>query len=289
MNLEDLQSARNRERRTDSLQSLPDSFYTDAGAFVGELRARREEVAAAAADPFDSAEVNQLTNSIKTAENTIEAIYERRVGKVVKLASLDAAGMSADDAELTSEERDLFDTLTGAIERNRQVTLGTAEGKIEAATEPDERTTEEGEATTASTPTGSEPPSKGASTDPDPAAEESVSNGVSDEKAIDANGSQGRTGGGLEAADAMGAPAGTAPTETDTDPAAGSDPDGAVPEEDDTDTIDRATVRITRDVGEIMGIDGRNYRLTSDDVIQLPAANARPLVDRDAAERLDPS
>ena len=119
MDLEDIQSARSRERRTDSLQPLADSFYEDAGAFVRELRAKRTEVAAAADDPFDSPDVRRLTNSIKTAENTVEAIYERRVGKVVKLASLDAAGMTPDDDGLTPEERDLFGTLTEAIEHNR--------------------------------------------------------------------------------------------------------------------------------------------------------------------------
>ena len=114
MDLEDIQSARSRERRTDSLQPLADSFYEDAGAFVRELRAKRTEVAAAADDPFDSPDVRRLTNSIKTAENTVEAIYERRVGKVVKLASLDAAGMTPDDDGLTPKERDLFGTLTEA-------------------------------------------------------------------------------------------------------------------------------------------------------------------------------
>ena len=116
MELEEIQSARSRERRTDSLQPLADSFYTEAGEFITELRAKRTEIAAEADDPFDSSEVRRLTNSIETAENTVEAIYERRVGKVLKLASLDAAGMSTDDNGLTPEERDLFGTLTDAIE-----------------------------------------------------------------------------------------------------------------------------------------------------------------------------
>ncbi|TKX76832.1 hypothetical protein EXE53_29765, partial [Halorubrum sp. SD626R] len=50
---------------------------------------------------------------------------------------------------------------------------------------------------------------------------------------------------------------------------------------------DRTTVRITRDVGPILGVDDREYDLASEDVVTLPAENADPLVQRDAAERLD--
>jgi len=55
----------------------------------------------------------------------------------------------------------------------------------------------------------------------------------------------------------------------------------------DGDAVDRATVKITADVGEIFGVDERAYDLTENDVVRLPEANAGPLVDRDAAERLD--
>jgi DNA replication factor GINS len=51
--------------------------------------------------------------------------------------------------------------------------------------------------------------------------------------------------------------------------------------------VDRSTVKITADVGEIFGVDERAYDLTEDDVVTLPEPNAGPLVDRDAAERLD--
>jgi DNA replication factor GINS len=40
-------------------------------------------------------------------------------------------------------------------------------------------------------------------------------------------------------------------------------------------------------VGEILGVDERAYDLASEDVVTLPAANAEPLVERDAAEPLD--
>ena len=49
----------------------------------------------------------------------------------------------------------------------------------------------------------------------------------------------------------------------------------------------RTTVRITRDVGAIFGVDEREYDLADEDVVSLPDANADPLIERGAAERLD--
>jgi len=374
MDLEDIQSARSRERRTDSLQPLADSFYAEAGEFVAELRAKRKEVAAEADDPFDSSEVRRLTNSIETAENTVEAIYERRVGKVLKLASLDAAGMSTDDDGLTPEERELFRTVTDAIERNRrQVIEGVATTENDAGTS-ETAAASAGEPTAAPDPTpdtntdigadadgahGTEAPradSDRAPEAPEPPteepADERATNSIADDVRAEETRNEPRNGNGdgyeneegkaepMGAADAMGAPAGTASEpstdsgrETDggvsaadgrseaatgtedtaTDPsvvpepsagartdgeertssedgsrAADADGENRTPSMDGTtETADRETVRITRDVGEIVGIDERVYELASEDIVQLPTANAKPLVDRDAAERLE--
>ena len=46
-------------------------------------------------------------------------------------------------------------------------------------------------------------------------------------------------------------------------------------------------MRITRDVGEIFGVDEHVYTLESDDVVTLPAENAAPLLEREAAEKLE--
>ena len=373
MDLEDIQSARSRERRTDSLQPLADSFYEDAGAFVRELRAKRTEVAAAADDPFDSPDVRRLTNSIKTAENTVEAIYERRVGKVVKLASLDAAGMTPDDDGLTPEERDLFGTLTEAIEHNRNEVIeglattddGTSDPTGDepiADAEPDPRP-ESGSGSESDSDPGLEPEPgiesgselDAAETDATTAASrtahranvDGATGGVADRDANPVADGKGTTDAdtntdvnadAVGAADAMGAPAGTAPREpgsgagredantasadagapagptnaarsTDTVDAGGpstrggsdsdrrTDPDhdsGAEGRDrtgtgtgNESGTTDRETIRVTRDVGEIVGIDERVYELASEDVVTLPTANAKPLVDRNAAERLD--
>src|SRR6056297_3415254 len=128
MNLDELQSIRDRERQSDSLQQLRETFYADAGEFVQQLREERETAAARADDPFDAPEVNHLTDDIKTAEQTVEAIYERRVGKLVKMASFAAADMPTEDEGLTAEERELFEELVASIEANREQVFGVLDG-----------------------------------------------------------------------------------------------------------------------------------------------------------------
>lgn len=302
MDVEELQSARSRERRTDSLQPLSESFYTDAGAFVRELRAERKQVADAVDDPFDSSEVRRLTNSIETAENTVEAIYERRVGKVVKLASLEAAGMSTDDDGLTPEERDLFVSLVDAIERNRANVIEHLAN--EAGSGPDVRDDADD--------TDSDRLASGTDDSPEP-----TTHGAGDPTVAKRTGTRGKKEVGSDdadattattdapsTADAMGAPVGTVDG-SDRDPdealisangagagvetASGGDvaDDDRQPDSRSPNDTERTTVRITRDVGEIVGVDQRVYDLAAEDVITLPAANAGPLVERDAADRLD--
>ena len=143
MKLDELQSVQSRERQTDSLQQLRETFYEDAGEFIQQLREERDAAAERADDPFDAPEVNRLTDDINTAESTVEAIYERRVGKIVKMASLAAADMPAEEDGLTREERDLFETLVGAIENNREHVLDVLAGEASAGDVVDTGTSSE--------------------------------------------------------------------------------------------------------------------------------------------------
>ena len=129
MKLDELQSVQSRERQTDQLQQLRATFYEEAGQFVAQLREERDRAAERADDPFDAPEVNRLTDDIKTAEQTVEAVYERRVGKIVKMASLAAADMPTEDDGLTQEERQLFETMVEAIEGNRAHVLDVIAGE----------------------------------------------------------------------------------------------------------------------------------------------------------------
>jgi DNA replication factor GINS len=48
----------------------------------------------------------------------------------------------------------------------------------------------------------------------------------------------------------------------------------------------RTTVRVTEDVGTLLGVDDREYDLESEDVVALPEDNAEALLQREAAEKL---
>ncbi|PSP93933.1 hypothetical protein BRC91_07635 [Halobacteriales archaeon QS_4_62_28] len=306
MNLDELQSVQSRERQTDSLQQLRESFYADAGKFIQQLREERDTAADRADDPFDAPEVNRLTDDINTAEQTVEAIYERRVGKIVKMASLAAADMPAEEEGLTREERDLFETLVGAIENNRDHVLDVLAGEASpgavagGSASPDDTAPPEGQAQSGA---ASGPPELASADGTAPLASR-------DERDEQGSTTDGRAA--VDAADVMGTaddelPPESGPVSGDP-PSAGDDqspasdggtapapettaptdlPSGDSGSGDASDTVDRTTVRITDDVGEIFGIDQREYDLSRDDVVTLPEQNAAPLVERDAAEPLD--
>ena len=354
MDLDELRSVQSKERSKDSLQHLRDSFYEDVAAYLSERKRQRDERAASVDQPFSDEQVRKLSNEIDTAEEVVESLYERRVGKVVKLASFAAAGAPTDTDGMTVQEAELFEDLVVRIEQNKSRVLDVLESGAdvalagEAAVPTSESATEpEAEASaapaadpTAPPATGSEAPASDAAdpTQPEdrPDSEPPAGPGTTgDGSAGGADGAADTAaaddGGGV-LADAMGgddstatdaaigsttdtqpaAVAGTGPSETDEseshspqrDPdgppeefVPGSEPDRAGGTDGDStpdaDTeaaggdTDRQTVRITRDVGQILGVDEREYELASDDVVTLPTANADPLVERDAAEPIE--
>ncbi|MFB6094061.1 MAG: hypothetical protein ABEJ77_03880 [Halanaeroarchaeum sp.] len=260
MDLEELRAVQTRERATDGLQDLRDSFYTDVATYIQDLREERDRVASEAEDPFRDDEVQSLTDEIEVAEQVAEAIYERRIGKLVKQASLAAAGMPDDQEGLTTEEQALYDDLVDRIRENKRGVLDVIAGDAPARDPEDVDPVDDA----FGGPEDGEPTPSGGSTSTDV-----PSSGVESKGSPDAS-----------AAEAMG---GTETEETDAiDEESADDRDDHV-----ADDVDRTTVRITSDVGEIYGVDEREYSLEEDDVVRLPEANAGPLLDRDAAERLE--
>jgi DNA replication factor GINS len=291
MNVEELRTVQRTERQKDSLQHLRDSFYRDVADYIAERKAERERVAEEADDPFSSPEVSRLTDEIETAEEVVESIYERRVGKIVKRATFAAAGMATEDEGLTSEERDLFEDLVARIETNRATVLDTLAGEADAADASDASDANE-TADPAPGPTGEPAP------EPAPAPAPADANPTSapasapapDDILAEAMGSD-------DGPDAASTTDSAATGESETEPAAPASPtstadNAATPDGGETAAAeeaeaDRTTLRITRDVGEIFGVDEREYDLASEDVVTLPTPNAEPLLTRDAAERLD--
>lgn len=288
MDLDELQSVRDRERQTDKLQQLRTSFYADAGEFIQDLRDRRESAADRAEEPFDAPEVSRLSDEIDTAEQTIEAIYEKRVGKIVKAASFAAADLPTEVEGMTTEEKELFDSMVGNIRENRQHVLDVLAGEADDGDIPEGTIADETDRSD-----HAESSSEGEANSPRPPRISEGEDALSDSE--------------VNPADLMGAGDGTRADEpTDSDDTVGedeptSDEDEPTSDEDQAATDEggpavrndggpgtpqRDTIRITDDVGAILGVDQREYELSRDDVVTLPSANAEPLVERNAATRL---
>ena len=274
MDLNELQSVQSRERQTDSLQQLRATFYRDAADYIADLESERDAAAERADDPWNAPEVGRLNDDIDTGKDTVEAIYERRVGKIVKMASLAAADMPTGDEGLTEEEQALFDRLVSAIEQNREGVFAILDGE-----DPPVDPTDHGAADRepdAQTPTAG--PTDGVE------AAGHGSRDTGDGETVDAADLM-ADGPDDSRSDAGSDPAGPDPARTDTvgsGPAGTDSAGGAGPA-----SVDRSMVRITDDVGPIYGVEGREYELTENDVVTLPEPNVGPLLEKDAAERID--
>ncbi|KTG27532.1 hypothetical protein [Haloferax profundi] len=324
MNVDDLRSVLRTERQKDSLQHLRESFYDDVAEYIAEQKARRNQKAEELGTHY-SPEIRRITDEIETAEEVVTSIYERRVGKVVKAASFAAAGMSSETEGLTHEERRLFDDLVARIEQNRSTVLSTLEdvvandGPTDAVTagsvSADEPTVRQDEPEATETPSSDHaiPPDE---PDPETMAFDGSDTGdagdvladamgtgssdsttTADEHAAAPDDDSGIDRPSDEAAAVIGdgEPAAETPSEPGLEPA-DSAPNTAVDSDATADSDDdplsglvdeRETVRITADVGTIFGVDEREYDLAREDVVTLPSANAEPLVERGAAEKLE--
>jgi len=137
MNLDELRSVQSKERQKDSLQQLRESFYQDVASYITDLRAERDRRAERVDNPFSDDEVQRLSDELDTAEEVAEALYERRVGKVVKLASFAAADMSASEEGMTVEEQALFDDLVDRIKQNKASVLDVLAGGSDVSSPTD--------------------------------------------------------------------------------------------------------------------------------------------------------
>jgi len=109
MNLDDLKTIRNDERRSRRLTPLKTSFYLELRQYLQSLRESN--------DPQKS---DEFENALQVAE----AIYDKRAAKIIKLAAFAAKG-HREDASLANEELQIFDTVFDVFTRckNRILTL----------------------------------------------------------------------------------------------------------------------------------------------------------------------
>ena len=230
---------------------------------------------------------------------------------MVKKASIAAAGMPVDDDGLTEEEAALFDDLVDRIERNRESVLSVLDGEGPSVSCSVDAGASEGPPAPDPTPETAAP----TETPADEGVDAADLMGGSPEDAGAEAGSGAEAGevgasGAPESAPGQRADSPPEPPTADLDPVEESPPDptdaggagetdgGGRPadrssEDDDAGAggtlpgMPRTTVRITDDVGEVVGADDRDYDLGAEDVVTLPEPNADVLVDKDAAEPLE--
>lgn len=253
MNLSEIRRAQQTEREKSGLQALDDEFYQEAAQYIDDLKAQRERAADQADDPFSSPEVQRLTDEIETATETVESIYERRMGKVVKQASFSAAGMAADTECLTTEEQRLFEDLVDRLEQNRNSVLDLVQNNTSNPFATDD----------------SDEPADS----PEEPADATDQPDTSDDGGMDLSAAMG--GGGVSTTES-----------TNSKPADTADSDETTEQTAPADDVERTEVQIMEDVGSIFGVDEREYDLQSGDVVTLPTANAEPLLEKGAAEEL---
>jgi DNA replication initiation complex subunit (GINS family) len=109
------------------LQPLLRSFYKDVAEYIKDLQIEREDVLK---NPVQgSNKVNRrLEDEIKSVKEVVEIIYGRRVGKMLKVASLAAVGLRDEDISMSEEEEILFKNLVRLLRENRNVILKITSG-----------------------------------------------------------------------------------------------------------------------------------------------------------------
>lgn len=295
MDLDELRTVQSKERSKDSLQHLRESFYADVADYVADLRERRDRAADRADDPFADPEVRRLSDEIETAEEVAEGLYERRVGKVVKRASLAAMDLGGDPDGLTAEERDLFEELVAEIEANKQDVLDVLAGEASTDSEPSPTAADSTPGEAPATAAGADPEGASATEDaPDVSPADVMGGGSPVDRDADSaarDGSETTASGSASASDSGSRPGAEAEAVVGAGETTDSTPEDGGESSADDDPLsglaERTTVRLTDDVGEIFGVDERTYDLASEDVVTLPAANAEPLVEQGAAEKLE--
>lgn len=241
MDLSKLQAVQSKERQKDDLQQLPAEFYEEAGELAQSLREEREALSERVDDPFSNPEIQELTDSISMVEKIVTAIHERRMGKIVKAASLAAAGMTTEADGLTTEEQELFDNLISELETSRETVLSNLDASPPSqspVTEPEKDTQPE-------------PPSQVHEPENEPESKNELESNSPETKQVDETP----------------APVPNVTTESN--------------------GIPRQRVQVLADVGEILGVDEREYQLEEHDIVSLPEANAEALISKDAATVLD--
>ena len=243
MNLNDLKVIRSNERSSRKLTQLKPNFYLDVNAYLNSLRMSN-----------DQKKKDELDNALKV----IEAVYDKRVAKIIKLASLKAKG-HAEDVPLTEEELKIYNGIYQIFTKYKDRMLGlensgVTNNRVVNSSTKDRKSRDEIERVSDTVPS------------------EDTGINAEDEHEVLA---------GITAASENGEDfTSSAPTERESE---GDDTRTLIQE---SGNIKYVIVRILADIPTFVGLDGRNYKLSKEDVVVLPEGNAKTLCNRNLAIKI---
>jgi DNA replication factor GINS len=243
MNLDDLKVIRSNERSSRKLTQLKPDFYLDVKAYLNSLRASK-----------DQKKKDELDNAL----NVIGAIYDKRVAKIIRLASLNPKG-HAEDVPLTEEELKIYNGIYQIFTKCRDIMLGLEKSGVINDRDVNSLTKDRKASDKIERVSDSVPP-------------EDTAINSEDEHAVRAR---------ITAASENGEDfTRSAPTERESE---GDDTRTLIQE---SGNIKYIIVRILADIPTFVGLDGRNYKLSKEDVVVLPEGNAKTLCNRNLAIKI---
>lgn len=207
-----------REERKSKLVPLENDFYGKAARHIHELEDEKSRM-----EDIYSTKYAIIEDEIKTARKSLENIIERRMGKIIKEASLRASSKQKEKQDidsLTQEEREFYNRLLELVTQWRSELLDKVFKKATTVENKQNETTIKLK-----------------------------------EKILDLNAPENKK------------------KET--------------PSEDKKDiSKEYIVVRLLKDIPTFVGVDGRNYTLSKEDIAVLSAVNAKALINRKAAVQI---
>ena len=210
MNLEELWKILDKERSSSTLQKLPHDFYEQVSDYIQELKDELYEMGS------EDSKAALLNDELNTARIRIESIFNKRIGKIINLASSKVGGLMAQPNGLISKEKDVFEQVVEILEGGRATMLDPVlvGAKIDAAKE------------------------KQIQKEPLAQSAQSKKEDFKEEKLVSSKENKSK---------------------------------------------DYVLVRILKDIPTFIGVDGKNYTVSKEDVILLPLTNADVLCKRGVA------
>ncbi len=114
MNLDDLRLLQSNERGSPQLQEVEKELYRKIAEYVRALDENLFKIG-----DSDELKAQKIRDERDSARRVAEGLFERRLGKIIRLASLKASGFGKSPKNLTPEEQEIFESLAETLQKGR--------------------------------------------------------------------------------------------------------------------------------------------------------------------------